>query len=236
MSEWVTHLTVADRVLERFPGLAAREFCVGNIAPDCNVENEDWTSFTPPREVTHWMTDGKKRISDCGRFYAEVVESRRREHRSNEELSVLLGYYAHLVTDAEFQRTVRDPDRVRAVWERIKAHPVLGPESAGMPETWDSVKRLIGRQDRLRDIGALEREYLDGHPDSGYFKYILKLSDFPDYLDILPHGAIPRKVGVMAHIPDREPGRYPYIGMSKEEYFTFLDNTVRLLTLALSEQ
>ena len=55
MATLVTHLMIADGVLERLPSLDRHGFCVGNLAPDCNVENEDWTAFTPPREVTHWM-------------------------------------------------------------------------------------------------------------------------------------------------------------------------------------
>ena len=71
MASWVTHLMVADRVLEKMALLCRHEFCVGNIAPDCNVENEDWTQFTPSREVTHWMTAGRKVAADCDRFYEE---------------------------------------------------------------------------------------------------------------------------------------------------------------------
>lgn len=41
MAEWVSHLIVADKVLEKFPQLSRHEFCVGNIAPDCNIPNED---------------------------------------------------------------------------------------------------------------------------------------------------------------------------------------------------
>lgn len=54
MATWITHLMVADSVLQKLPWLDRRGFCVGNIAPDCNVENEDWTAFTPSREITHW--------------------------------------------------------------------------------------------------------------------------------------------------------------------------------------
>lgn len=61
MATWVTHLLVADEVIRQVPFLSMHEFYVGNIAPDCNVENEDWTSFTPSREVTHWI--GKKLAS-----------------------------------------------------------------------------------------------------------------------------------------------------------------------------
>lgn len=53
MATWVTHLIVADEVIKKIPFLCRHEFFVGNIAPDCNVENEDWTSFIPSREVTH---------------------------------------------------------------------------------------------------------------------------------------------------------------------------------------
>ena len=40
MATWITHLMIADGVLERIPNLDRHGFCVGNIAPDCNVENE----------------------------------------------------------------------------------------------------------------------------------------------------------------------------------------------------
>ncbi len=57
MATWVTHLMVADGVLDKVSGLDRHGFCVGNIAPDCNVENEDWTEFTPPRAVTQVMAN-----------------------------------------------------------------------------------------------------------------------------------------------------------------------------------
>lgn len=44
MPTWVTHLMVADKVLREIPHLMRHEFFVGNIAPDCNIENEDWAS------------------------------------------------------------------------------------------------------------------------------------------------------------------------------------------------
>lgn len=89
MASWVTHLMIADRVLESIPRLCRREFCVGNIAPDCNVENEDWTQFTPPREVTHWMSAGRKKASDCERFYQEYIANRRDKLTTDKELSFL---------------------------------------------------------------------------------------------------------------------------------------------------
>ena len=43
MATWVTHLMVVDEVIKKIPFLCRHEFFVGNIAPDCNVENEDST-------------------------------------------------------------------------------------------------------------------------------------------------------------------------------------------------
>lgn len=40
MATWITHLMIADGVLEHIPNLDRQGFCVGNIAPDCNVEAE----------------------------------------------------------------------------------------------------------------------------------------------------------------------------------------------------
>lgn len=113
MAEWVSHLIVADRVLERLPRLRRHEFCVGNIAPDCNFPNEDGTDFIPSRQVTHWMKNELKDASDSYRFFEEYI-LKREAALTAEELSFLLGYYSHLITDAEMQRTIRDEERVAA--------------------------------------------------------------------------------------------------------------------------
>lgn len=231
MATWVTHLMVADKVLQQVPGLSRHEFFVGNIAPDCNVENEDWTSFTPSREVTHWMEGTRKVAADCDRFLREYVE--KKENLDHKEASFLLGYYAHLLTDAEFQRCIRDEERIKAAWTRIKKHPELSQLAVGMEETWDSVKILINRKERAKDIFSIEREYLYQHPESGYLTDIVGLTEFPDYIDYLPAGAIVRKVKVMGMIPKKEVSQYPYIGMSVEEYQCFVENAAKLVVEAI---
>ena len=222
MATWVTHLMLADRVLEAIPGLDRHGFCVGNIAPDCNVENKDWTQFVPSREITHWMSGGRKASADCERFYDEYIAGSRRAD-TGQELSFLLGYYAHLIADAEFQRYIRDAARVASSWARIKEHPVLSSRARGMPESWDSVKKLISKAERMKDIYTIEAEYLDEHPDSGYLTEILELKSFPDYIDYLPKGAIVRKIGVMGYLPRSESGTFPFVAMTREEYSAFLD-------------
>lgn len=226
MATWITHLMIADSVLEKVHNLDRHSFCVGNIAPDCNVENENWTQFVPPREVTHWMSADRKVAADCDRFYEAYIENRKHQIRSQEELSFLLGYYAHLVADAEFQRWIRDASRVAASWERIKKHPVLSERIAGMDENWDSVKKLIDKKERMKDIYTIEAEYLERHPNSGYLTEIWNLTDFPDYMDYLPKGAVVRKIGVMGYLPKKETGICSFVAMTREEYTAFLHGAV----------
>lgn len=216
-------------VFEHIPSLDRRGFCVGNIAPDCNVENEDWTAFTPSREVTHWMQGERKKASDCEAFCDKYILKRKDKIKSPEEYAFLLGYYSHLITDAAFQAMIRDEDRVRAVWMRIKADEKLSVAGAGMDETWDSVKRLIPKKDRMREIYTMEAEYLCEHPNSGYLTEIMPLKTFPDYIDYLPQGSIVRKIGVMGYLPETDKSMNKFISMSQDEYAEFVEDTIQLV-------
>jgi hypothetical protein len=224
---------IADSVLQHFPGLDRHSFCVGNIAPDCNVENEDWTAFTPSREVTHWMQGERKKASDCDDFYEQYIAKRRIQ--SPEEYAFLMGYYAHLITDASFQKMIRDEDRVKAVWKRIKENEDLRQRSEGMEETWDNAKKLIPKRVWVSHIYSLEAEYLKAHPDSGYLTEILTLKEFPDYIDYLPKGAIVRKIGVMGYLPRINEDLGEWIAISREEYEAYLQETIQLILKRFSE-
>lgn len=235
MANWVTHLIIADSVLTRFPVLDRHSFCVGNIAPDCNVENDDWTAFTPSREKTHWMQGKRKQLSDCDMFCKAYILNRKSEIQSSEEYAFLLGYYAHLITDAAFQAMIRDEDRVKAAWRRIKSDDTLSARSLGMPEIWDSVKTLMPSEERAREIHAIEADYLAAHPESGYFTEILPLKTFPDYIDYLPQGAIARKVKVMSYLPEVDKS-VTYIAWTPDEYASFIENTIALIVAHFSSK
>ena len=229
MATWITHLAIADGVLKRVPSLDKRGFCVGNIAPDCNVENEDWTAFVPPRKVTHWMQGKRKQLSDCDVFYNAYAARFKASRHSPEEYAFLLGYLSHLITDAAFQAMTRNENRVKAVWKRIKANKQLRAASKDMEETWDSVKELIPASTRMQEIYAMEAAYLATHPSSGYLTEILPLKAFPDYIDYLPQGAIARKIGVMGYLPEGDPSQCEFISLSQDEYEAFVQNTIQLV-------
>lgn len=226
MATWVTHLMIADAVMKQFPQLDRRGFCVGNIAPDCNVENEDWTAFTPSRAVTHWMQGERKTDADCDAFCESYILNRRDKIKTPEHYAFLLGYYAHLITDAAFQKMIRDEERVRAAWDRIMSDDVLSQKSDGMEHSWDNVKKLIPKRIWTGQIYHLEGEYLNTNPDSGYLTEILPLKEFPDYIDYLPSGAIVRKIGVMGYLPSLGGKEENYHAISREEYMAFVDQAI----------
>ena len=236
MATWITHLMIADSILDKFPTLHKRGFCVGNIAPDCNVENEDWTAFTPSREVTHWMQGERKKASDCDAFCEKYITDRRSETKSAEEYAFLLGYYTHLITDAAFQAMIRDEERVKAAWDRIKADKELSVSSTGMEETWDSIKRLVSKRDRMQEIYSMEAKYIRDNPNTGYLTEILPLKEFPDYIDYLPAGAVVRKIGVMGYLPKVGDFTVKYITMSQEEYAAFVKDTICLILEQFAEK
>ena len=236
MATWVTHLMIADNVLNSITDLDRRGFCVGNIAPDCNVENEDWSAFTPPREVTHWMQGARKVAADCDLFYDEYISKRENEITSKEQRSFLAGYYAHLIVDAAFQKMIRDDKRLKAVWSRINEDGELRAKAVGYPENWDTIKQIIPKRERMSEIYSIEAEYLHTHPDSGYLTEILPLTEFPDYIDYLPHGCIVRKIGVMGYLPQMGENVRTPISISREEYMSFVDDTSKMVILKLEEK
>lgn len=223
MASWITHLMIADEALKALGHLDQRGFCVGSIAPDCNVENEDWTAFTPPREVTHWMNGKRKDTDDCERFRDLYFIARESEIESEEEYAFLLGYYAHLIEDARYTVFLTDKARVKNAWERISADARYSERAKGLEATWRNIKNVMDVEDRNRETGAIEREYLDAHPQSGFLTEILPLEDFPDYIDYLPKGAIRRKIGVMGVVPASSDE--VLVGVTREELFGFVKET-----------
>lgn len=227
MANWITHLRIADGVLRRLPELDKRGFCMGSIAPDCNVENADWTQFTPPREKTHWMTGKTKLTADHEGFWNTQIPGR--VFASNEECSFFLGYYAHLVEDADFSRFLLDEQRVRTMWKRIRATPALAERTQGLPDTFESVRKVFPRHERMADICALESEYVHTHPDTTYLTVLQHVTRFPDYLDFLPPGAIVRKIGVMGGIPAKNEKEPQQIFCTREELDAWVESISRTL-------
>ena len=229
MANWITHTVIADKILEKGLKIDKVGFTVGNIAPDCNVENEDRTDFTPSRETTHFMSEkNQKSTVDCEKFYENYIKDRRFDN--GEQYAFLWGYYSHLITDREYQiNFVRNEQRVKSSFERIKANKRLQAKIDGYPENLDTLKTVFGRSEIFGDIKHLEHAYLLSHPDSSYNTVLRNITDFSDYIDFLPQGAILRKIKIMAFEPPAENDNAPLVFFSQDEYSQFISNVVTLI-------
>lgn len=220
MANWITHTAMADRLLQM--GLKADEtyFVIGSVAPDCNQENADWTSYIPPREQTHFMQGKSKITVDAEGFFDAYV------HRASSPLwhSFCLGYYIHLVMDRAWQKWQRDEKRVAASFERVKAVPEMAAEIAGYPETYDTLKQVFGRA-RIHDVERMEQLYVLQNPQCSYERILRKTKDFPD-IPGFPPNAVNRKITVMAPPVPREPVDADLLFFSPEEYEQLMDTAV----------
>ncbi|MBQ7983445.1 MAG: zinc dependent phospholipase C family protein [Clostridia bacterium] len=234
MANWPTHTIIADLLLQRGLPLCKTPFVIGNIAPDCNIENEDWTAYEPPREMTHFMTGESKLTADAEAFFAQYCSDGAKD--DPDRFSFLLGYYAHLITDVEFMLFLRDSSRLHAAFRRLSADPALQSAAAGQPKTFRTLKNALGKARFPAEIAYHESRYLAQHPDASYFTVLLPVDRFPDYLDFLPPGAIARKISVMVRpLPPQEEMISPVL-FTHDEYCAFLDRTSELLLRRISQK
>ena len=101
MATWMTHLRVADKLLDRIPDLSPIEFIMGNMAPDSGIPNPDGITFTPSVQVSQYRDDdgtGKKSIN-ISSFVEEYFTPTHRAAYNSRQYAFYLGYLTHLMTD-----------------------------------------------------------------------------------------------------------------------------------------
>lgn len=180
MANWITHEYIADVILSKNFNLDEHSFCVGNIAPDCNIENSDFTKYMPSREKTHWMSQKHKTDVDYQNYYNDIL--RDQKFNSKQRLSFLLGYYSHLITDVEFHKFMNDKNQIAKTFQRLKADSNMRTRIKGFPETKSTLKQVFDRWTLLGDIISYENSYVLDHPDCSYNRILRKTKEFPEYL------------------------------------------------------
>ncbi|MGN0802291.1 MAG: hypothetical protein ACI4MF_06810 [Candidatus Faecivicinus sp.] len=94
----------------------------------------------------------------------------------------------------------------------------MAEKVAGLPESFDTIKRVFGKREIFQDITAQEEAYLRTHPDSGYLTVLGTLKRFPEYLKDFPQGAFARKIRNEMALPRPDSIESDFIFFSKEEY------------------
>jgi hypothetical protein len=106
MGTWITHLRVAEKLLEHFPGVDEVTFAFGNLSPDSGIPNADWTAFDPPKEVTHFLHKGGEEDSIQDLVYYQQYLSNVIPADDIQLYSFRLGYFFHLICDIVWAKRV----------------------------------------------------------------------------------------------------------------------------------
>ena len=131
MASWMVHLRIADRLLDQIPGLSPVEFILGNMAPDSGVPNEDWSSFTPSTDISHFTLDDRKASPEG--FCAKYFTPQRQEEYDIRQYSFYAGYLCHLLTDNLWSETIARPCFRKYVGD---GPPWFGPTVSRIKADW----------------------------------------------------------------------------------------------------
>ena len=206
MASWMIHLRIADWLLDRVSGLDETAFVIGNIAPDSGVPNADWSAFSPPKSVSHYkVMRENESVFDLDGFIQERFSPELIRSYSLREFSFFLGYYAHLLTDAEWIAEILRPS--------FAAHP----DKAAKDRTafvWEL----------KRDWYDLDFRYLEEHPDFRAFRIYEQSAGFRnDLMDIFSEDAFSVRREYICGYYRGEHGNlyreYPYLTPEKADCF-----------------
>ncbi len=218
MASWMIHLRVADRLLEQLPKLlrreiAEKEFIVGNIAPDSGIPVDDWNTFIPSGEESHFknrldngsLAVNERSISD---YVAKHFTPGQQQGYSKEAYSFYLGYLTHLLTDMEWLQ---------------KVYRVCAGKH---PEAYATDKKAFIATVK-KDWYDLDFLYLKNHPDFRAFCIYEDAVGFENhYMDIFAKDAFDNRrayiTGWYRGGKDNLERHYPYF--TEEEAAQFIEN------------
>jgi len=210
MATWIAHMRVAECLMRNHPELDNDDFLVGNIGPDCGVPNEDWSAFTPDKQVSHWMTDGKNiDAADFLRQYKPLMASN----------PFYTGYYFHLLTDIEWSK----------LFLRKKLEPLHAEGFAKDKGFIWTIKKDWYGQDHL---------YVKANPQSIFHTRFARIQQFNNtYFDFYPANAFTRQIKYITNFYQtaEEDGSRPFPYLSKAEMDAFVAETAAAIEKAYSE-
>lgn len=203
MATWGAHIRIAEAILENYNNLDARSFLIGNVGPDCGEPNEDWSEFSPPKTVSHWLNS--ENSIDSESFFNKYLS---KPISDMNEYSFLLGYYSHLITDKEWGKMFQ---------KKVDSDPIYAELETDKKFIW-KIKE---------DWYDLDHLYFMKNPTGIFHKVFKNINSFPDYLDYYPVGAIERQIKYISNFyteysgnPNRE-----YTYLTETEMDSFVKST-----------
>ena len=185
MATWIVHLRVAEIIFEKIEGLDQEYFFIGNLGPDLNVQEQDWETFTPPGDVTHFRTTSEDKFwSSDLEYFRKYLSDVNLPSVDPQRFSFLLGYFFHLVTDNLWHQQVGAPTQAR-YRKQFEADPDF---------IWE-VKR---------DWYGLDFIYLRNNQAASFWTPFIESKYKQDYLDFFPPDAIQEKLAYIKSFYQRQ--------------------------------
>jgi hypothetical protein len=211
MATWITHLRIAENLLDLLPNLDPERFAIGNIAPDSGIPDEKWEKFDPPPEVTHFgnFLGADRKLADL-EFYRKYLLPLRGSAGIG-PVSFRLGYFFHLITDN--------------LWSDRIGVPTAGRFSAEFAADKDFI------WDVKKDWYGLDFIYVRDHPDCLFWRVFLDAKPDTGELEFLPFEAVRQRVEYIQQDYQRTDEAVqrtysrPYIYLSGTEMDRFVDES-----------
>lgn len=213
MATWITHLRIAENILNKGYDLNTTAFTVGNIGPDSGVPNEDWSSFNPSKNITHWIDDANE--INAKAFYDKYINNTTLR-QDKDSYSFILGYYVHLLTDIEWSKLI-DVKKINPLYkEGLDKDPKF---------IWTIKKDWYG----------LDFLYLKNNPKSLFFTVFKNILEVPDYLDYFPANAFKTQVKYITnyYLGENEETIKNFIYLNENEMDNFVLNATQTIITAL---
>jgi hypothetical protein len=173
MGTWMSHLRIAEKLLERIDGLDPEMFAIGNIGPDSGLPDEKRENFDPPKAVSHF--EYREDSSDCADlvFYRKYLKDVSLDEK--EKYSFLLGYFIHLVTDNLWMLNVWKPHKEKY-------------------QDWLEQNKDEFAAETKRDWYGQDFIFVRDHPDSFFFRIFLNAGYDQNYLDFMSPAAFEHQI------------------------------------------
>ena len=171
MGTWISHLRIAESLLQHFSGLDEVTFAFGNLSPDSGVPNADWTEFDPPKEVTHFLKKGEGEHAIHDLVYYQQYLAPIRPEDDIKLYSFRLGYFFHLICDIMW---------AKRIWDATKF--------AYQDELARNESEAVGNI--KRDWYGLDQVYVSKNKDFLFWRVIVPSQNPPSYLPFVKDAAL----------------------------------------------
>lgn len=165
MGTWLSHLRIAELLLNQIEGLDPQMFAIGSIGPDSGVPDEKWESFDPPKSVSHFeYLPESSQCADLDFFRQHLLGVSKTQEPLR--FSFLLGYFFHLISDNLWRDQIWLPHKTQHL-------------------AWFTRDRAEFTLETKRDWYGQDFLYLSQHPNSFFQRVFLSAAYDQHFLEFM---------------------------------------------------